>query len=223
MLERIIVGDLYVNCYVYFITRKECILIDPGGDAPAILKALEALNMSPTAMVFTHGHLDHIAAAGELRSHFAAQNTPVSLAAHSADSAYFGRNAEEKHRQSFASFGAEGEALFQALFHDAPSVDIALQEEDSVDGTDLKVIHTPGHTQGSVCLYSEKNGILFTGDTLFCEGIGRSDLPGGDAKTLTSSILKKLYTLPPETRIFPGHGPQSTLEREMNHNPYVRL
>ena len=222
MLERIIVGALYVNCYVYFTARKECILIDPGGDAPAILKTLASLNMSPKAMVFTHGHLDHIAAAGEIRDFYKAQEAAVSLAVHKADSAYFGKRAEEKHRQSFASFGVDGAALFESIFSDIPKADIILQEEDSADGFDLKVIHTPGHTKGSICLYSEKKKILFTGDTLFCEGIGRSDLPGGDSKALTNSILKKLYVLPPETRIFPGHGPQSTLEREMNYNPYVR-
>ena len=119
--------------------------------------------------------------------------------------------------------GADGEAFFESMFQEIPAADTILQEHDSVFDSDLTVIHTPGHTRGSICLYSEKKNILFTGDTLFCEGIGRSDLPGGDAKTLTSSILKKLYTLPPETRIFPGHGPQSTLEREMNYNPFVRL
>ena len=223
MLERIIVGELFVNCYVYFTARKECILIDPGADAPAILKTLASLNMSPKAMVFTHGHLDHIAAAGEIRSHFEAQKTKIPIAVHKADASYFGRRGEEKHRQSFAIMGAEGLALFQLLFREVPSADIKLQEEDSADGFDLKVIHTPGHSKGSICLYSEKKKILFTGDTLFCEGVGRSDLPGGDAKALANSIQKKLYTLPPETRIFPGHGPQSTLEREMKYNPYVRL
>jgi len=223
MLERIIVGELYVNCYVYFTAKKECFLIDPGADADTIIKTLSSLNMVPKAMVFTHGHLDHIAAAGAIRSVFEAQTPEIPIAVHKADAAYFGKKAAEKHRESFASMGAEGEAFFESLFQAVPSADISLQENDTVLDSDLKVIHSPGHTKGSICLYSEKKGVLFTGDTLFCEGIGRSDLPGGDAKTLTASILKKLYTLPPETRIFPGHGPQSTLEREMKYNPYVRL
>ena len=223
MLERIIVGELYVNCYVYFTTKKECFLIDPGANKDIIIKTLSSLNMAPKAMVFTHGHLDHIAAAGPLRADTKMQEAEIPIAVHKADAAYFGKKAEDKHRQSFASMGAEGKALFESLFQAIPAADIILHDEDSVLDSDLKVIHTPGHTKGSICLYSEKKGILFTGDTLFCEGIGRSDLPGGDAKALTNSILKKLYTLPPETRIFPGHGPQSTLEREMKHNPYVRL
>jgi glyoxylase-like metal-dependent hydrolase (beta-lactamase superfamily II) len=223
MLERIIVGELYVNCYVYFTARKECILIDPGADAPAIIKTLSSLNMTPKAMIFTHGHLDHIAAAGEVRSRFSTGENTIPIAVHKADASYFGKKACEKHKNSFAFMGPDGEALFESMFQEIPAANIILQEAAAVYDSDLVVIHTPGHTKGSVCLYSEKKNILFTGDTLFCEGIGRSDLPGGDAKALTASILKKLYTLPPETRIFPGHGPQSTLEREMNYNPYVRL
>ncbi|MDR3200380.1 MAG: MBL fold metallo-hydrolase, partial [Spirochaetales bacterium] len=220
MLERIIVGELYVNCYIYFTGKKECFLIDPGGDAPNIVKTLMALNMAPKAMVFTHGHLDHIAAASEILSHFGGQSMHISIAVHKADSQYFGKRAEEKHKTSFASMGPGGDALFESLYQGVPEADIILKEGDSVLNSDLIVIHTPGHTKGSISLYSENKKILFTGDTLFCEGIGRSDLPGGDAKSLSNSILKKLYTLPPETRIFPGHGPQSTLEREMNYNPY---
>jgi glyoxylase-like metal-dependent hydrolase (beta-lactamase superfamily II) len=223
MLERIIVGELHVNCYIYFTGKKECFLIDPGGDSDNIVKRLSALNMVPRAMVFTHGHLDHIAAALDLYTRFAAQNRKVSVAVHKADNAYFGNHAREKHKQIFASMGMAGETLFDTFFQGVPKADLILEENATVLDSDLAIIHTPGHTKGSICLYSENRKILFTGDTLFCEGIGRSDLPGGDAKALSASIIKKLYTLPPETRIFPGHGPQSTLEREMNYNPFVRL
>jgi glyoxylase-like metal-dependent hydrolase (beta-lactamase superfamily II) len=223
MIERIIVGELYVNCYIYFIGKKECFLIDPGGDADNIVKRLSALNMVPRAMVFTHGHLDHIAAALDLHTRFTAQKQEIFVAVHKADNAYFGKRAGEKHKALFASMGVEGEALFDAFFQGVPKADVIMEEGDAVLDSDLTVIHTPGHTKGSVCLYSENKKILFTGDTLFCEGVGRTDLPGGDAKALSASIIKKLYTLPPETRIFPGHGPQSTLEREMNYNPFIRL
>ncbi|MDR1933566.1 MAG: MBL fold metallo-hydrolase [Spirochaetales bacterium] len=223
MLERIIVGELYVNCYIYFTGKKECFLIDPGADADTIIKTLMSLNMTPKAMVFTHGHLDHIAAAQEILSRFESPAAGISIAVHKADSQYFGKRAGEKHRTSFASMGPGGEAFFESLYRGIPAANVLLEEGDSVLNSDLRVIHTPGHTRGSISLYSENKKILFTGDTLFCEGIGRSDLPGGSAKMLSNSILKKLYTLPPETRIFPGHGPQSTLEREMNYNPYIRL
>ena len=114
-------------------------------------------------------------------------------------------------------------ALFTELYRGVPDADILLKEGDRILDTDLTVLHTPGHSTGSLCLYSESRGILLTGDTLFCEGVGRADLPGGNQKDLLTSIRDKLYRLPPETRIFPGHGPQSTLEREMHHNPYIRL
>jgi glyoxylase-like metal-dependent hydrolase (beta-lactamase superfamily II) len=220
MIERIIVGELYVNCYIYFTGRKECFLIDPGADAQIIIKRLSALNMTPRALVFTHGHLDHIAAALELHGHFAALENKLAVAVHKADGCYFGKNAQQKHLDVFASMG--GEALFESIFRGVPKTTTLLEEGEIVPGSDLTVIHTPGHTKGSVCLYNESKKIMFTGDTLFCEGVGRSDLPGGDPRALEASILKKLYTLPPETRIFPGHGPQSTLEREMNYNPFIR-
>jgi glyoxylase-like metal-dependent hydrolase (beta-lactamase superfamily II) len=89
--------------------------------------------------------------------------------------------------------------------------------------SDLRVIHTPGHTKGSISLYSLSQGVLFSGDTLFFEGIGRTDTRDGDAKAILSSIQKKLITLPPETRVFPGHGPFTTIEREIKNNPYIRV
>jgi glyoxylase-like metal-dependent hydrolase (beta-lactamase superfamily II) len=223
MIERIVVGTLHANCYIYFSAKKECFIIDPGGDSELIIKRLLALNMTPRVMLFTHGHLDHIAGATDIRARYDNQNTHVATAVHKADAGYFGKRAGEKHRKSFESLGVEGEAFFSEIYRGVPDADIILQEGDHILDSDLRVIHTPGHTRGSISLYSESRKILFTGDTLFCEGIGRSDLAGGDAKALKNSILKKLYTLPPETRIFPGHGPQSTLEREMNYNPFVRL
>lgn len=223
MVERIVVGTLYTNCYIYFSGKKECYLIDPGGDPDIIVKRLLALNMTPQVMIFTHGHLDHTAAAQDLRVRYETQGIFIKSAVHSADTAYFGAKADKVHRKSFNFMGGEGEILFSELYRGVPDVDIILNEGEYILDSDLRVIHTPGHTKGGICLYSESRNILFTGDTLFCEGVGRTDLSGGDARNLEDSIRTKLYTLPPITRIFPGHGPQSTLEREMNHNPYIKL
>jgi len=141
---------------------------------------------------------------------------------HEADAQYFGEKADKIHRKSFAPLGADGLSLFSEMYRGVPDADILLKEGDRILDSDLTVIHTPGHSAGSLCLYSESRGILSTGDTLFCEGIGRTDILGGNQKDILTSIRVTLYALPPETRIFPGHGPQSTIEREMHHNPFVR-
>jgi hypothetical protein len=103
-----------------------------------------------------------------------------------------------------------------------PRADVRLKEGDRVFDMDLVVLETPGHTPGSVCFYAEKEGILFSGDTLFFDGVGRSDLPGGSEKRLRESIQKKIAVLPPETRVFPGHGPFTTVEREKRGNVYFK-
>lgn len=223
MVERILVGALHTNCYVFFSGKKECFLIDPGEDSGVILKRVLALNLVPKVMIFTHGHLDHTAAAQDIRVHHENLGVQVKIAVHETDAHFFGSKADKIHRKSFAALGAEGLALFSEMYRGVPEADILLKDGDNILDSDLKVIHTPGHSAGSICLYSESRGILFTGDTLFCEGVGRTDIPGGSQKDLLDSIRNKLYSLPPETRIFPGHGPQSTLEREMHHNPFIRL
>ncbi|HKK64272.1 MAG TPA: MBL fold metallo-hydrolase, partial [Clostridia bacterium] len=117
--------------------------------------------------------------------------------------------------------GAEFHPLFHSFLENLPEADVLLEEEQFILDTDLQVIHTPGHTPGGISIYSESDLILFSGDTLFFEGVGRTDLPGGDSDQLRSSILDKLFTLPDETRVFPGHGPFTTIEREKNHNPFL--
>jgi hypothetical protein len=103
-----------------------------------------------------------------------------------------------------------------------PKADVRLKEGDRVFDMDLVVLETPGHTPGSVCLYAEKEGILFSGDTIFFDGVGRSDLSGGSEKKLRESIQKKIAVLPPETRVFPGHGPFTSVEREKRGNIYLK-
>jgi glyoxylase-like metal-dependent hydrolase (beta-lactamase superfamily II) len=108
------------------------------------------------------------------------------------------------------------------LFTPLPEPDLILEEGHKVLGTGLIVLETPGHTKGSVCLYSEKDALLFSGDTLFFMGVGRTDLPGSSEKSLLDSIRAKLLVLPPETRVFPGHGLDTTIEREIKGNPFIR-
>ena len=128
----------------------------------------------------------------------------------------------ETHRENLEFLGLDEGTFFGVEAGELPKADVRLKEGDRVFDMDLVVLETPGHTPGSVCFYSEREGILFSGDTLFFDGVGRSDLPGGSEKKLRESIQKKIAPLPPETRVFPGHGPFTTVEREKRGNPYLR-
>jgi len=220
MVERIIVGPLFTNSYLYFIGKKQCVVIDPGADPESIIRQITVLNKTPVYIVFTHGHIDHTAAATELQLHY--NSVQLLTLAHEKELPFFGPEAASRHRKSFQRLGVEGEALFLELFRGVPTIDRPLQEGDMIPETDLRVFHTPGHSPGSICLYSETKKVLFSGDTLFFEGVGRTDLEGGDPESLERSIREKLFTLPPETRVFPGHGPQTTIERELRYNPFFR-
>jgi hydroxyacylglutathione hydrolase len=219
MVERIIVGPMNTNAYVFGTAKKECLLVDPGGDGTVIVQRLEAMNIAPTGIVCTHGHLDHITAIQPIRDYYAGRGITVRVAIHAEDARYLGSKAESTHRESFYFLGNGADEIFADIFPVLPEPDVLLKDGDSVLDSDLVVMHTPGHTPGSICLYSEANEALFSGDTLFFEGTGRTDLPGGSQDELLDSVLKRLFLLPPTTRVFPGHGPLTTLEREIRHNP----
>jgi glyoxylase-like metal-dependent hydrolase (beta-lactamase superfamily II) len=123
--------------------------------------------------------------------------------------------------QDISMLGVEFHSLFHGFLQNLPQYDYLLEEGDTILDTDLTVIHTPGHTPGGISIYSESDLILFSGDTLFFEGVGRTDLPGGNTDLLLQSIREKLFSLPEDTRVFPGHGPYTTIEREKNHNPFL--
>jgi glyoxylase-like metal-dependent hydrolase (beta-lactamase superfamily II) len=221
MIERIVVGQMFTNAYIYSEWKKECIVIDPGGSAEEIIRQITLKNLTPRGIACTHGHLDHVAAVGQLKFYYEEKGAKVPVAIHSLDKHYLGKTAKRAHKQSFRNLGILDPDLFDSFFSPLPEPDIILEEGKKIFDSDLTVIHTPGHTKGGVSFYSEKQNILFSGDTLFFEGIGRTDLPEGDGKILFDSIKNKLYSLPELTRVFPGHGPDTTLEREMRHNPFV--
>ncbi|MBN1522907.1 MAG: MBL fold metallo-hydrolase [Spirochaetales bacterium] len=222
MIERIIVGTMFTNCYFFSFNKKDCLIIDPGGDPEKIISSMEVLNMIPVGIVFTHGHFDHTMAAGAIKKHFENKNRKIKLAIHLADKTYLGRAGERNNRKHFKILGPEAEFEFDNIFQSLPEPDVILKEGVDVFKSGLKVIETPGHTPGSICLYSMKDDVLFTGDTLFFESVGRADLPGGNEKNLFKSIKEKLVILPSNTQIFPGHGPLTTLERELKGNPYLQ-
>ncbi|RKX78613.1 MAG: MBL fold metallo-hydrolase [Spirochaetes bacterium] len=221
MIERIIVGLMYTNAYIFSFSKKECIVLDPGGDTDEIIERLNRKNLTPVGIVCTHGHLDHIGGVGQLKKHFMESGHNIKVAIHEADKHFTGKKAERAHRKSFARLGVDNSDLIDNLLTPIPEPEILLKEGMTVFNTDLKVIHTPGHTPGSICLYSENQSLVFSGDTLFFEGVGRTDLPEGDHEALLRSIREKLFVLPELTRVFPGHGPDTTIEREIKHNPFI--
>jgi hydroxyacylglutathione hydrolase len=221
MVERIIVGPLSTNCYLYSRWKKECLIIDPGGDPDKIIAHMTGKNLTPRGIILTHGHLDHIAALGKILDHYLDKDILIKIAAHPKDKQFFGPIARAVHQSGFVEMGSQANALFEELYHPIPDLDIFLDENESVFDCDLQVLYTPGHTEGGVSFYSEESGELFSGDTLFFEGVGRTDLPGGDQKLLIQSIKEKLLSLPDATRVFPGHGPITSIERERSHNPFL--
>ena len=222
MVERIIIEPFSVNAYLFSEWKKECIIIDPGGEAEKIIEHMVEKNLKPRGIVCTHGHLDHIGAILHIKDHYLGKGIILKVAVHKNDAVYFGPEAKPIHLESLKGIPEE---LFDELnipLHLLPSADILLEEGDTLFDSSLTVIHTPGHTPGSICLYSEPQGFLFSGDTLFFENIGRTDLPGGDGTAIIRGIKDKLMPLPDETRVLPGHGPLTSIERERKTNPFIR-
>ncbi|HTI13025.1 MAG TPA: MBL fold metallo-hydrolase [Dictyobacter sp.] len=201
----ITVGVLEENCYLFACPQtREAVIIDPGDEAERILETIEELNIKPKYIINTHGHYDHIGAIDAVSTVF-----PVPLAIHPAD-----------------VFMYTDERFARNSGRPAPLVkrkpDILLQEGDTLSfGTlTLRVVHTPGHSPGGVCFICEPY-CVFSGDTLFYRGIGRTDLPGGSHEQIEQSIRQKLYTLEDELVVFPGHGQSTTIIEEKSENPFV--
>lgn len=218
MVERIIVGPLHTNTYIVSTAKKECVIVDPGGDFEHILQRLEVLNIKPVAVVLTHGHLDHTAMAARIRDHY--QGIPIGI--HEADSPLMGGSTRERHIETFRRLTPNADEAVDQLYDNLARPDFFLNDGDSILDSDLAVVHTPGHTPGSVCFYSEERQALFSGDTLLFTLVGSTDDRDGDENALRASITDRLFRLPEETRLFPGHGPLSSLEREMQNSARLR-
>ena len=201
--ETLVVGPLQANCYLVGCPETgRAAVIDPGGDAPMILDAVERLGLGVELILNTHGHVDHTAANAEVR-----KATGAKLYIHDADRPMIERPDPEWAAlvggvQSCAADGTYGEG------------DVL-----EVGSLALRVLHTPGHSPGSVCLALDD--LIFTGDTLFAGGVGRTDLPGGSWSQLEQSLRRLLEEFEPDTRVLPGHGPASTLAREARTNPWL--
>ncbi len=205
-VESLEVGPFASNCHVLCPAgSSRALLVDPGDDADRILDLLKRRGWTVDRYLLTHGHMDHVFALAEM---LGAQPAPVAL--HPLDAAW-----------AFTS----ANTMPPCYVEPPRAVPIARHWADGQRWVDLglayEVWHTPGHSRGSVSLVFREAGLLFPGDVLFAGAIGRPDLPGGDARALAAS-LKRLLTLPDETRVYPGHGGPTTIGRERRHNPYLR-
>lgn len=208
MIERIITGDLSVNTYLYNYSENKIAVIDPGSESRRIIESIKQMNFTPTCIILTHGHFDHIGAVKEIKDNY---NIPVYV--HAEDAKYLGEKGYNVHKEMLESMGMIGDYYMNIYYTETPEADYKVKNSDTIGETGLMVLHTPGHSQGSICLYSKNNSLVFTGDTLFKMGAGRTDFPGGDFKTLQTS-LENLLQLPQQTKIYPGHGPDSTIGQE---------
>jgi glyoxylase-like metal-dependent hydrolase (beta-lactamase superfamily II) len=213
MLEKsithITVGEIATNCWIYPLNETECAVIDPGAEADKITARLKALSLNPVYILLTHGHFDHIAALPRLAAAYAAVSNPV-IAIHREDAEYLGPGSYPVHCRSFtAAAGSTG--YVDALWEDMPSPAVLLAEGDSIGP--FRVLHLPGHTPGSAAFYDEGRRVLFSGDTLFRGDYGRTDLPGGNEAGIMAS-LKRLFAMDKNIRVYPGHGPATTIGEE---------
>ncbi len=212
---------MHTNAYIVSIGKKECIIIDPGDNSDVLIRRLEAMNLLPLAIVYTHGHIDHTSATGDIIDHYAGRDHHVSVGIHKEDAVFLGETAVAQNRAIFEVYGEPGLSAFSSFKAEVPSPEFFYEEGEAILDSDIVVMHTPGHSPGSTCFYSEPREAVFTGDTLFFNTIGRSDFPSGKPDLLEKSITDRLFTLPVHTRIFPGHGPLSSIERELKNNPMI--
>jgi hydroxyacylglutathione hydrolase len=207
-IDHLALGSYETNCYILRENQeaKDCLIIDTGLEAEVLIDFLRSQNLAPAAAVFTHGHADHIMGIPLLRKNY----PDIKIYIHKLDDKML------SHATSNLSI------LAGKVFRTDPA-DLLIEEPDVIDiaGIKLQVLHTPGHTQGGICLYSKEEQVLFSGDTLFAESVGRTDFPGGSAKQLIESIREKLLPLPAETVVYPGHGPQTTMAHEKANNPFL--
>ncbi len=200
----LIVGPLETNCYlVYCSETLECAVVDPGAEAGNITRQIAEKELKPRLILNTHGHIDHIGANKDIKDKY-----DIPLFIHSADSPML----ESVLQTEMGIFlGAK----------DSPPADHFLDDGDEIKigKSHLKVIHTPGHSPGSVSFLGD--GFLLSGDTLFFGGVGRTDLPGGSWQEMVNSIKNRILTMPEEMIVLPGHGPHTTIGQEKKSNPFI--
>lgn len=204
-VEKRVLGMIHTNVYLAVNTEtKEAILIDPADDAGRLKRDIEALGVRPVGILLTHGHFDHIGAAKELAEHYG-----IPIVAGSEETEVLADPGINMSGQFTDPFGLTADRLYG----DGETLSMA--------GFWIRVFHTPGHTKGGVCYYLPEEGVLFSGDTLFCGTIGRTDLPTGSMSALVRSVRGLLENLPDETAVYPGHSSDTTIAYEKEYNSFV--
>ena len=204
-IRSFVVGPIDVNCYVVQDTEtKQGMVIDPGGKGDVIWQYIQQASLDIQLIVNTHAHGDHIGAVDFLR-----ERSGAGFYIHEADADML--LDAKKNLSAFMGFTLVTRPA-DVLLHDGDVV--------KVGQLSFRVIHTPGHSAGGICLYGEK--VLFSGDSLFAESIGRCDFPGASSEQLIQALQEKIMVLPEDTRVYPGHGPATTVGWEHAHNPYLQ-
>ena len=200
-----VLGMIETNCYLIVNElSNQVIIVDPAEQAVRIQEKITEKQLDPVAILLTHGHFDHIMAATDLAREY---DIPI-----------YASEAEVELLQSPKL------NLSVTVNHNyALTPDVEIKDNDSLElaNMKIKVLHTPGHTAGGVCYYFPESEVLFSGDTLFSESVGRTDLPTGNSEVLLESIRTKLIVLSDDVKVYPGHGPSTTIAHEKTHNPYL--
>jgi glyoxylase-like metal-dependent hydrolase (beta-lactamase superfamily II) len=207
LVENLVVGAFAANCYIVGSSEtRQGIIIDPGAEPKTILKTVQQTGLTISIILITHAHIDHIGALREVQA-----RTNAQFVAHEAEKGF----AFSTPMRMLTSIGV-------SPVKSPPSPDRILKDGDHIDVGDLhfEVLHTPGHSSGGICLSG--HGVVFSGDTLFNSGIGRTDFPGMSHERLIRSIREQLMVLPDETVVYPGHGPSTTIGDERRGNPFLQ-
>ena len=203
-IDTLVLGMVATNCYLAWNKNtREALVVDPAALPDRIISAMESRDVKPVAILLTHGHFDHIGAVDALREKY---RIPVLLLDKEQEIM------ENQDKNLSSVFGRGFSTKADHFLHDGDVVSYA--------GVEIKVLHTPGHTIGGACYYIPEEQVLFSGDTLFLCSVGRTDFPTGSMGQLHDSIHRKLFVLPDETEVFPGHNEPTSIGYEKQHNPY---